>query len=662
MATAEEIIASIACLSTVFPQFAAKKLAEATDEIVAAIQGFTDPLAALGDINLDSLVEDVATLSEGDIFDNLGAAAIGLTTQYVKRETEDILTAMATESSLGKRVNDIRNMSSKMVTTGSLMLSIFPDMPYAAAQKMCETIIGLTDLKYRNLECLRRHVVQLVNSIMVLVENVENYTEDTLDDLQEASNYLFIVKTELVNSQRLVNGAVTFDTKAFERARQAMLKVNNQITPDKDGTSVLDVADLLTYGSVEAAHVSRANRSLVTVAIPSLVDLIIREIEAVHQQVNVINHYIEALTAVIDSFRRAGNTSRVGEMRSRAIVEIQQRVNELSSRIDLAVARQSTSAASAEMLLWASRVKSILATMNRIKDLDLQEGSIEGPDKAFALQEAFQQLLTDIANINSEKASTVAGIEDTTVLVSQIQGIVTGARRTVRDLEAGRATEARIVSFHTLALAVATSQISTIQASQTVATNMKTACQTFADIDLKVRERYDDLTDSMRQLGMDRAVDLLGTGAFSEFLDSDLDSMSYLGSAISCLTTALIGIDDVQTRQQISAIRDGIVASKANQDIAAADSADQGRERFIANIQTTIADIQKSTSTVESIVAELKVIGETLGATFDESVDTVSSFMGNVDHLEVGAGGALADVLEEYAVYPKAGTPVCGSV
>jgi hypothetical protein len=662
MATAEEITASIACLSTVFPQYAAKKLAEATDQIVSAIQGFTDPLAALGDINVDSIVDDVATLSEGDVFDNLGAAAVGLTAQYAKREAQDMFGAMGEESSLGKRANDIRNLSSKLIATGSLMMTLFPDMPYAAAQKMCEAIISLCDLKNRNLTCLTRHIVQLVNSIMVLVENVDNYTDDTIDDLQEASNWLFIVKTELTKSQPLVNGAVGFDEKAFERARQAMLNVNGQLTPDKDGTSILDVVDILSAGSVEAAHVTRANRSLVTMVIPSLINLIQQEIVAVEQQVNVINHYVNALTATIDNYRNSGNTSRVAEMRARAIDEIQWKVNELTLRVDLAIERQSTSAASAEMLLWASRVKTILATMNRVKDLTLQEGSIEGPDKAYALELAFQTLLTDIAGINSERAPTVAGIEDTTVLVSQVQAIILGAQRIVGDLEAGRTSEAKIVSFHTLAITVATAQISTIQASQTVATNLKAACQTFADIDLQVRERFDELTDSMRQLGLDRAVDMLNTGAFAEFLDADMDVMSYQGAAISCLTTALDGIDDVQTRQQISDIRDNIVASKANQDIAAADSSDQGRSRFIETVQATIANIQKNTKAVESIVEELQNIADEIGAAVGETVGTATAFLGNVDHLNVGAGGALASILEEYSDHPKAGTPLCGSV
>ena len=71
MATLADVETAIGCLSTVYPEFVSKELATLTDSVTSAIQGFTDPLAALGDIQVDSLVNDVQMISEGDIFDNL---------------------------------------------------------------------------------------------------------------------------------------------------------------------------------------------------------------------------------------------------------------------------------------------------------------------------------------------------------------------------------------------------------------------------------------------------------------------------------------------------------------------------------------------------------------------------------------------------------------
>ena len=76
MASAEDIEQAYACLSIVFPEFVAKEMAAATDQIVATIQGFSDPLAAIGDLNVDSLVDDVATLEGHGAIPGAGRAAV----------------------------------------------------------------------------------------------------------------------------------------------------------------------------------------------------------------------------------------------------------------------------------------------------------------------------------------------------------------------------------------------------------------------------------------------------------------------------------------------------------------------------------------------------------------------------------------------------------
>ena len=175
----------------------------------------------------------------------------------------------------------------------------------------------------------------------------------------------------------------------------------------------------------------------------------------------------------------------------------------------------------------------------------------------------------------------------------------------------------------------------------------------------QVAERYDDLLSSMRQVGLDRAVDLLGAGQFSEFLESELDALSYLGAAISCLTDALGGIDDVQTRQSITDIRDGMVGRRSNVELAAADSADQGRSRFIDKIKEDIASIQKNAKTVEAIVTDLQSILERRGAAGVESFGKLTEFLGNLDQLAVGATGRLAPTLEKFSEHANAGVVQC---
>lgn len=658
MATDDEIKKAIGCLSTVFPQFVAKELANLTDQILAGVQGFSDPISAMADLNLTNLLDDIGTLSGGDVFDDIGVVAAGLVSQHSQRELQGAIQSMSEEfPGATKAVQKLGNVSGQVITNGIMMMSLYRDLPYAAAQRMGEMIIRLDNLKTENLKCLRKHVVQLVNFILVLAKNVETYKDDTFKEMDEAAAYLETVKKELINSRRLSGGVVSFDSKAFERARQAMIQVTAKLTPDKDGTSILDVASILTFGSVETAHVSLSNRALTTLVIPSLINLIEVEVAAVVSQTSVINFYVGKMALVIKSFQNAASTSRVAEQRSRAISDIQVRVENLADRIDLSRARKNLRAASAEMLLWSSRAKAIIVLMDRVKQLAFEEGSIEGADKAFAIEQAFQKLLTDLQSI--ENNVTKEGIEDTTLLSSKILGLTKGARRIMKDIDEGRATTNKLASFHALSIEVATSQVSEIEASITVATKQRLACTTFNEIEISVTDQLTQLTDTMRQLGMDRGADLLNSGGFEEFLNADLDTLSYIGIAIKCLKDAMVGIDDAQTRQQVNSIREDLVGKETNLRIAALDSSTQGLTRFIDGTKEQMASLQKSAKTVESIVVELKSIAERLGTNLDAATEGFSAFSANLDHLAVGAGGRLAQGLEEFSDHPNAGVPLC---
>lgn len=661
MASIDDVKTAFGCLSTVFPQFVAKELAALTDGIATAIQGFTDPLSALGDLNIDTLIADVAALSEGDIFSNLGGVAAGLTAQYVRREAGGIVGAMAAENpSVTKRVHQIRNVGGQVVSAVGTMMSLVPDLPYVAAQRMCSAIVDLDDLKMKNLQCLRKHIAQLSNAILVLAKSVDTYKDETFEDLDAVAALLVTVQSNLTLSQRVTGGVASFDSQAFERARQQLLEVSGLLTPDKDGTSLLDAAGILAFGSVTTADVTLGNRKLMTLVIPSLIQLIEVEISAVVAQVQVINYYIGKLGAVIGSFRRAGQTSQIQAQRARAIREIQTRLGDLGARIDLARERAALRAASGEMLLWSSRVKTILAVMDRVKDLTLQEGSVEGPDKAFELDQALQVLLNGLTSIENNETS--AGIEDPLPLRDKVLALTAGARRIMKDLETGRTTANRLATFHQLVVQTATAQASRIEQSSTVASRQKALCQSFADIDIKAGAQFDQLQDSLRQLGFDRGVDLMTTGGFEEFLNSGPEALSYLGIAIKCLAHGINGTDDAQTRQQLGTIRDGLIAQRSNLDIAAADSADQGRLRSVKRLKDRVSEIQKNAKTVESIVSELQVILEAAGEAASQSfasLQELNGISGNIDHLAVGAGGRLAADLEDFSEHPNAGVVLC---
>ena len=660
MPTSAELNHAVGCLSTVFPQFVAKELATLMDGILSGVQGFSDPLSAITDLHIDSLISNVASLSEGDVFGNLTKAAVGLGSQYVKRELTDTMATLSQEfPGVTKRVQQIRNLGEKVVTTGYLMMGLFADMPYVAAQYMCETIVKMADLKNANLGCMRTHITQLSNAIIVLAKNVESYKDTTLANLSAVSDLLTTALAELTNSQRIRSGRIVFDKDAFDRARTALLDVSHILAPVQGGTSILDVAEILTYGSVDAAHTSQENLALSHIVIPSLISLIELEMEAAASQSDIINHMIESLSQVLASFRSSANTSKVQAQRARGIAEISRRISDLQLRVDLARNRQSTRAASAEMLLWSSRVKSMIVIMDQIKDLSFIEGSVEDIGKTATLQKAFDKLLFTLTNISSDDGATSQGIEDISILRTKVLGLTKGAVRIQDDLEAGRATANRMATFHALVAQTSVDQVSSIEDSMTVASRQKAACTEFLKIDIGARPQFDQLVDSMRQLGLDRAVDLLGSGAFSEFLNSGMETLSYLGTVIKCLTDTINGLDDAQTKQQLSAIRDGLVAKRTNQDVAAADSSDQGLTRFIDGLKGQMTDIQKNAKTVESILAELKDLAKKLSIDVSKASDGLDAFAANMDKLAVGAGGRLASGLEEFSKHPKGGVPLC---
>jgi len=663
MADLDQIKTAIGCLGTVYPQFVSKELSQLTDSVFTAVQGFTDPLASIADLNIDSVISGVADLSEGDVFNNLGSAAIGLTSQYVAREAKAYADAkLDSGSSTAKRIQQVQKFSESLVSSGFTMFALFNDMPYAIAQRMCRIVSRIADLKVKNLQCLRSHMVQLTNCVLVLLKN-KTFKDDTLSDLQTAKDLLRKADVELARSQPTnPNGSVGFDQNAFLRARELLVSASGSLTPDKDGTSILDAVDILTSDSVDAGQVNRSNAALVHIVIPSLIILIKNEIAAVLSHAEIINFHINQLAKVISEYRNTANSSRVRAQRSRAIFEIRNRLRDMCSAMELALDRGSIKAASGQMLLWSSRVKTMIAEMNELNQVTLSEGSPEGPDKAFVLEEAFQQLLRDLANIDISVdglAVFVDGIEDPLFLREKVLALTLATERIVSDIEQEKISDARLAALHAQMATVAKQQAKIMDASISGALRQKAICDQYNQLDIQTGERYEQLLDSMRQVGMDRAVDLLSSGQLEEFVNIDLGGFSYLGAAINCLTDALGGIDDVQTRRSIINIRDDMVARRANLDLAAADSSDQGRTRLIERLGEDIKTIQKNAKTVEAIVDELKSLVESAGGLLEESFGSINTFLGNIDQLNVKAGGHLSSVLESVSDFPNAGVVEC---
>lgn len=658
MATKQDLEHAIGCLSVAFPQYVAKEIADLTDQIVASAQTITDPLAAIGALNIQSVVDSAATLSEGSIWENLGTAAAGLAGAYLLRETSSMFDDIANEyPSVSKRSQQIANLGGKVATTGMMFLSLFSDMPYAAAQRLAEILTGLVDMKVENLRCLSKHIRQLVNCVALVVDNFTTHKETTFTDLDAVAVQLAKAESELLRSRRLFNGATVFDSKSFERARQAMEVVDAILTPARGDTSILDVGSILAMGSLGAADRTTANYKLCHLVIPQLVSMVEVEIAAVGAQTDVINFHLYALGRVLQEYRSSATSSRTKEMRDRTIREILAKVQDLHAQVDAARGRQSLRAASVQMMLWASRTKSTLALMQQVKDLALVEGSPDGPDKALVLHTAFTQLLTDIQAINN--TTTVAGVEDVSLLRTKVTGIAKGAQRVLDQIDDGHLQQDDLRTFHAQASQLALAQTSIIEQSISACLQIRNACSIYMEFDIGVRPRFEDLLHSMNQIGLDRAADLLGSGKFSEFMSLDMSGLSYLGTMINCLTDTIQGIDDAGKQKELSKIRDALVGKQTNQYVSAADSVDGGRERVLTRLKDRIEAIQKNAKAVSTIADSIKKIAYKAGVNVAEAAAAATMFSGNLDHLAVGAGGRLSADLEEFAKHPKMGVPLC---
>jgi hypothetical protein len=516
--------------------------------------------------------------------------------------------------------------------------------------------VSLTDLKISNLQCLKKHVTQLNNAMLTLAKTAGGVASSTFSDLAQASARLSVVQLELANSQRTSNGRVIFDTNAFDRARAALEAVGTLLTPASPTTSILGVASVLTYGSAEVAHVAPANQRLSTIIVPALIQFIQVEMAAVEAQTTAINYYVDALEKVVTNYRTAPVTSQMQEARSRLVAELSSRSQDLQARIDAARARQNLRAASAEMLLWSSRVKAMLSMMTQVQDLTLQEGSIFGPDKAAALQTAYTGLVTRIDAINGTLA--VNGREDLALVRAKAVALAQGADRLLQQIDAGQVDASDMATFHALAVQVAVGAGTLIDQSISNTGSVRAACSEYAAINLDARPRFEQLTSTMTQLGLDRARDLLTSGDFQTFFGSSVDGLSYVGMAIKCLGKAIQATDSAQTKQQLAKMRDDLVGQQTNKSISLSDVSN-ARQRLVGKLQGDLTILQQNTQAVASIVKQFQDIGAAIGADVKSALAGVSELTGNLDHLSIGAGGRLSDTLEQVSEHSKAGVPSC---
>ena len=327
MATEAGLSNAIGCLSVVLPEFIALEIARLTDEIVSATQAITDPLAAIADTNVQGIVDDTAELASGSIVENLGDAVAGLVASYAKKDVQDRLDALALANPEEfKEIHKAQNVAEQVYASSMIMVSLFREAPYVAAQRMCEKVVSLSNLKLEQLKCLKKHVVQMSNSVTALAA-AKNEIVNFGAELFQVQLKLEIAKRELSKaSLKNADGSALIDSNALARGVSAIKDANGILAPEQSEISLLQITNVLLTGTDSGDHTTSANIKLASMVTPHLNFQISAEAHAVRRATEAINFQLESIFQVIDNFRISATKTKSSDIKARAISDLLSKV------------------------------------------------------------------------------------------------------------------------------------------------------------------------------------------------------------------------------------------------------------------------------------------------------------------------------------------------
>jgi hypothetical protein len=657
MAASADLLTAIATLGQTFPQYVQHEIARLTDEFVGSVKSFTNPLAQAGDLSLQALVAEVAKLGQDNVLGDVAHVA-GIVDQLSSVQLIALMPG-ALVSPSGNRIQDVMNLGASIAGGAMLTLALVPETPFVLAQRMCETLVQILGVKLHTLGCLKKHIVQLANLMTVLVEARKPALDELAVDLATVDADLLAAIREITNSRRSTSGVIRFDAHAFDRGRGALEDAVRALMPKlpEGNQSVLGLVSVLSATApVPLPLLTAANVRLALSVVPQLVNLVQQEVQAVEAQTNAIGGYLEQLRAVVTNYRATPAAERVVALRLQSVGTLLVKLQDIEASVRAARVQDATHATAPQLLDWSVGIRSVLALANQIRAEALVEGSLDAAVDA-VLKATYGSLLGTIDAINSPHVSK--GVDDVTDLVASCLGICTQARLLLSRIGDTQAADSSLRTFQVLVANTAVKMNSRIAESEVAAVELTAACQPMLLLSIGARAAVDNLVSSMEQLGLDRGRDLLVTGQFAALLGAGLDDLSYLGSAITALTSAMLGIDDAALRRQVSAIRDDLIGQKTNRLLSAADNVDFAGLRRTVAIKDEIATLQQNAQTIAGILGYLKTVADGLSLEL-AGIDPANqaALLADVDYLAVGAGGRLAAALTDLAG-ASAGLPSC---
>lgn len=638
MAASSDLLQSIACLGQAFPQYVQQQIAKLTDEFVATLQTLPNALGQVGDLGLGQLAADIAKNAAGDVLGAIGQVA-GIVGQLASTELGSLIPSALTAST-GNRAQDILNLGASVAGSAMLTLALVPETPFVLAQRMCETLSQLLGVELQTLSCLGKHILQLSNVMAVLVHLRPLATSVLAVDLLTVDGELNTAINELTASRRSRGGVLGFDGAAFDRGRAALERALRTLMPKLEGQSVLSLGSALFANvALPPELATPANARLALAAVSQLVFVIRKEALALEAQVSTIRYYLQQLKTVVTNYRATPAAQSVIALRLQTVSALVARVQDIEQSVHAARVADPAHASASNLVAWAVGLQAILALASSIRAGELIEGAVDAAVDA-ALKATYGALIEAINRINS--AHVQEGADDVTDLVAASLGLCTQAELLVGRLGEVGTADSELRTFQVLVANTAIKMGGRLGESERAAVELQLACGPFLLLSIAARASVDKLLSALSELGLDRGRDLISSGQFAEFFGASFDNLSYTGSAISCLTEALAGIDDAGLRRQVAAIREDLIGQKTNELLSAADTVDTAGLRRTSAIQGELAALQASAQTISGIVDYLKSLAQGLSLDLS-SIDSLGQmrFAGDTDFLAIASGGSL---------------------
>lgn len=637
----------ISCLSASMTAMVAQEAAKLAEQMSTVIASFTDPLEALAATNVSQLVDDASSLASGNVAGNLASIGEAILVNKMKREVEGILAeTIKNHPVVGDAIQRMTNLSEAVYGIVSLAVLLRKEAPYSAVKLIVDDMKEILDVKERNLNSMKKHIIQLNNTIMSTTKNPENTAKLMMKSVVEASSELKKSSTHWLTLELSLNGKPSkFVDKEYDSAVSDLETARGKLCKDTGKTNILDLGYAAAQGALGVDHLTEAQVQLSSYAMIPLTHIVECELGAIKRSTDRLNKFIARIPEVIPDYEATIISDRMVKFRSNLIKEIRIRVDTLVGDMDAAINENALNSLALHSMSWCSRLSAISQTAPKVAN-ELKAGSADD-ERREQMSKEIAEMVAKIEDVDGEYV--IDGMEDLAAMESQVTTLIAQARSVMTAMETGHVSSMDMKSFQiTVNLVVNNSDAAISESLKTIG-DLRSALNSFKTFPPE-DQRIDKLIEILELVGLDRARDLLKGGLFKAFLDSDVTNASYIGKAIECLISAEKEAVDSAMLDAISDIRKKLQAQWLSNLAASFDILDSGKTAFISTIKRKLADGQENLAKAKRVIASLQDIynkTKEAGSQLQSAANNLGSSLGEI---ATGLGGSLNETLSDLDV------------